>query len=97
MARRPLSRFAEAAQEALQTPTRAAWLDALPLVVDVDAPGTAAFFAPSLDPHVVPQLLYAPSRAPALRQGASWADRMGHVQWLPVDLAAFDRRLRSLS
>jgi hypothetical protein len=97
VARRPLNRLAEAAKEALRASTRTAWLNAHPLFVDLDTPDAAPFFEPSLDPNVVPQLLYAPSRAPAVRKGASWADRTDHVQWLPVHLAAFDRRLRSAS
>ena len=95
VARKPMNELAEAAKGALRTPTRAAWLDQHPLFVDLNTSDAASLFEPSLDPKMVPKLLYAPSCAPALRKSAAWVDRVDHMQWLPADLNAFDRRLRS--
>jgi len=68
---------------------------ALPLVTDLDA--EPRLFEPGVSEEVVPKLLYAPSHTPAILADAGWADRTDQIQWLPADLAEFDRRLHLLS
>lgn len=94
VARKPINELAEAAKEALRTPTRAAWLNEHPLFEDLNTSDAASLFEHSLDSKILPKLLYARSRAPALRKGAAWVDRVDYVQWLPADLNALDERLR---
>jgi hypothetical protein len=73
---------------------------ALP-VEDINAPvgsvwNTSESYTESIPPSSIPKKVYVSSRALALSPDASWSERVTHVQWLPLDLAEFDRRLAVL-
>ena len=65
--------------------------------LDIKSADGERFFSSTVDPSVVPSLLYVSSHALATLPGASWADRTGPIQWLPIDLEQFDRRLTAAS
>jgi hypothetical protein len=46
-----------------------------------------------VDGENLPSELYVQSREMAVEPEAGWADRTDHIQWLPIDLINFDKRV----
>jgi hypothetical protein len=53
----------------------------------------SSYYSQSVDLSVAPTRLYVSSRKPAVVAGAGWADITENVQWLPVDLVEFEKRV----